>query len=168
MNVTLKKTHNLLFYSDQGLPRGGGGDGLDTILLSLLADSSLQIGYIPSASDTTRRYFQRVQEHYRDLGLYDVEYFDLGTEFSAEPNSEALSRLLSCAVVHLSGGDTTEFLALLQRRNFLSVLRRYVNNGGILLGVSAGAMLMCPDIGLCRYFVQSKAQIRKGVGFGRV
>ena len=59
-----------------------------------------------------------------------------------------LPALLACDAIHLSGGDTFYFLHWLRRRGMLSVLQRYVADGGLLIGVSAGAILMTANIGI--------------------
>lgn len=69
-------------------------------------------------------------------------YFELDVDFS----KDTLPALLSCDAVHLSGGNTFYFLRWLRRRAMLPVLRDYVARGGVLIGVSAGAILMTPDV----------------------
>ena len=47
---------------------------------------------------------------------------------------------------HLSGGNTFEFLRWLRAFGLLDALRAYAHDA-VLVGVSAGAILMTPDIG---------------------
>jgi dipeptidase E len=71
-----------------------------------------------------------------------LEFFGLETEF--EPSRNA--GLFACDAIHLTGGNTFQFLYWLRQRGLVSDLQRYVAKGGILIGVSAGAILMTPDI----------------------
>lgn len=151
----------LLFYSDQVV---GRSDGVDHELTALLRGTRGRIGYIPSASDLKRRYFAKAQVHYDEIGLGQLWYFDLGEEYAAA----AVSELLTCEAIHLSGGDTSHFLMLMQKRNFKGVLRRYVAEGGILIGVSAGAMLMGQSISLCRAFGESSVSLKDEKALGLV
>jgi dipeptidase E len=70
-------------------------------------------------------------------------YFELGDGY----NPDELDTLLTCDAIHLSGGNTYYFLHWLRVRNLLIRLREYVARGGVLIGVSAGAILMTPNIG---------------------
>jgi dipeptidase E len=46
----------------------------------------------------------------------------------------------------LSGGNTYHFLNNLKNRNFLPLLKNYVEKGGVLIGVSAGSIIMSKTI----------------------
>jgi dipeptidase E len=54
--------------------------------------------------------------------------------------------LLSCDAIQLPGGDTFDFLARARKYNLESKLRAFLARGGALIGVSAGSILMTPDI----------------------
>ena len=131
----------ILLYSDF---RPGISTLVDDTLLRLLAGSSCHMGYIPSESDTKRRYFDKIKDCYRDIGVMDLMYFDLGEEF-AKAN---IPDLMSCDAIHLSGGDPVRFLELVRQRNFLEHLKTFIKKGGILTGISAGAMILTPSLGL--------------------
>ncbi|WP_199621429.1 Type 1 glutamine amidotransferase-like domain-containing protein [Paenibacillus alkalitolerans] len=61
--------------------------------------------------------------------------------------------------IHLSGGNTFYFLSLLKKRNTMEMLRAYVNKGGILIGVSAGSILMTKTIGFAGYGVDGDRNV---------
>jgi dipeptidase E len=67
----------LIFYSDQ-VP--GKSDELDSELLGLIDRKKPKIAYIPSCSDTTRKYFDQKVEYYKRLGIEDIMYFDIDRE----------------------------------------------------------------------------------------
>ena len=69
-------------------------------------------------------------------------YFDLDHEYDAKMTD----RLLACDAIHLSGGNTYRFLHSVRKRRFGPVLREYAMQGGALIGVSAGSILMTPSI----------------------
>jgi peptidase E len=48
--------------------------------------------------------------------------------------------------INLSGGNTFRFLKSIKERGAESRLVEYARNGGILIGVSAGAMILTPSI----------------------
>lgn len=117
---------------------------VDDALLKILEGSGCRIAYIPSESDPKRRYFQKVQLNYEKIGISDVTYFDLGLEF----DSLVIAELLKHDAIHLSGGDPVKFLDQIKMRQFGPILTRYVKSGGILIGVSAGAMILTGSLGL--------------------
>ena len=71
-------------------------------------------------------------------------YFKLDVAYTPE----RMTDLLACDAIHLTGGDTFYFLHWLRQRGMLSSLQRYVAEGGLLIGVSAGAILMTANIAM--------------------
>lgn len=130
----------LVLYSDQIKENRQ----VDRELLRLINKKNPSIAYIPSASDNSRKYFNEKVEYYKDLGISDLRYFDLDQEYDASKIDETFK----CDAIHLSGGNTFYFLHLLRKRGYIELLRSYVNNGGVLIGISAGSILMtnCIDI----------------------
>lgn len=128
----------LVLHSDQieGRPE------VDEALLRLLTSKKAKIGYIPSRSDSQRKYFQRTREWYAKFGITDLLYFDIDQEF----DGAKIDELMVCDAIHLSGGNTYYFLDALQRKGLLSYLRTFVEKGGVLIGVSAGSIIMSKTI----------------------
>lgn len=129
----------LVLYSDQVVPET---DSIDQRMLSLIGKTNPTIGYIPSSSDPKRFFFDQIRTYYAALDAAVEVHFELDAHFSAE----TLPALLDCDAIHLSGGNTFYFLHWLKQRAMLPVLRDYVARGGVLIGVSAGAILMTPDV----------------------
>ncbi len=129
----------LVLYSDQ-IPVLR--NTVDKELKALFNKSNPSIGFIPSCSDTERRYYNDRKAFYRQLGMDLRIYLDLDKEW--EP--DRLGQLLECDAIHLSGGNTYYFLRSLRKRKMMDTLVQYVARGGILIGVSAGSILMTPDI----------------------
>jgi dipeptidase E len=129
----------LVLYSNQ---IEGISDDVDRHLLSLMGGSRHRIGYVPSAADPSREWFSQRRAYYQRLGATVEPYFELDLDY----RPELLSCLLSADAIHLSGGDTFHFLHWLRRRGLLTALSDYVDRGGVLIGVSAGSILMTPDI----------------------
>lgn len=129
----------LVLYSDQIAPET---DAIDQRLLRLIGKAAPSIGYIPSSSDPERFFFDKIRAYYAALGASVDVYFELDASFSAQ----ILPALLACDAIHLSGGNTFYFLHWLKQRAMLPILRDYVVGGGVLIGVSAGAILMTPDV----------------------
>jgi dipeptidase E len=129
----------LVLYSDQVPPLSSK---IDNELKALFSEPNPRIGFIPSSSDTERKYYRERKAFYNQLGMELDVYFELDKEY--KPN--LLDSLLECDAIHLSGGNTYYFLHWLRRRNMIGTLVQYVSQGGVLIGVSAGSILMTPDI----------------------
>lgn len=147
----------IIFYSDQVVPEN---ERLDRRFLEMVSKARPKLAYIPSASDSTRRYYREKCEYYKRYGIEDLLYFDLNKEYDPALTDE----LLSCDAIHLSGGDPFQFLGSIRKRDFGPVLRKYHDNGGILLGISAGAIVLTPSINISHVFYQSRTDKHQAVG----
>lgn len=128
----------LVLHSDQV----SGKTQVDEAFLKFFGDSKPKIAYIPSQSDLTRKYFNQKVEWYKQLSITDLLYFDIDQEY----NEDKIPELLSCNAIFLSGGNTYYFLNSLKNRNFIPVLKSFVEKGGVLIGVSAGSIMMSKTI----------------------
>lgn len=130
---------NLALVSD---PNTVNGTAAVKYLLDALGSAPKQIGYIASQPDPAREYYAKTKQMYNSFGDNLDCYLELETEF----DEHRLKQLLSCDVIHLSGGDTFRFLHWLKYRNVLPLLKQFMRDGGAMVGVSAGAMIMTPSI----------------------
>jgi len=99
--------------------------------------------YIPSRTDSERRYFSKYQKHFVGLGVKNFTYCDFDQEFS----QKSWDILESSSAIYLSGGFTPSFLETLQKRNVLPLLIGMAKTKP-LIGVSAGALIMGKDISI--------------------
>ncbi len=113
-------------------------DQVNSHLFEILKQTNQKIVYIPSESDPQRRYFAKTADYYRYLGFHDITYFGIGSE----DETGTWETVSHCAAVHLSGGRTAPFLASLLQRNFLQQLKNHLEHHGVIIGVSAGAMVL--------------------------
>jgi dipeptidase E len=109
-------------------------------LLRLISKNDARVGYIPEASHPDRASFETKRKYYAGIGLKLAVYFD------EETPDNGLESLFGCHAIHLSGGNTFCFLYWLKQRNMIPALRQYVADGGVLIGVSAGSILMTPSV----------------------
>lgn len=131
----------LVFYSDQGHKNNAR---VDAKLLSLLRKPSVKVGYIPSGGDKKRKYYTENCEYYKKLGFEDFFFFDLDDEY----DELRINELLSCNIIHLSAGDPLYFVQNIKKRNFVNVLRYFVDQGGILVGVSGGSLQLTKTVAI--------------------
>lgn len=119
-----------------------GNQVVDKTWISM-ADKIKTLHYIPSASGSIQ-YFEKCRAWYNDLGIPNIQQFDIDEHY----NEEEIDNLFSCDAIFLSGGNTFYFLSLFQKHNLIDRLRRYIQDSGVCIGVSAGAVLMSPTIGI--------------------
>jgi len=129
----------LVFYS------GGYPDEnyeLDNILLKHLAPKRPQVTYIPSSSDDADVHFRDFVRWYQRFNVKRFINFPVDVPIS----HTMLYQVLCSDIIHLSGGNTFYFLKHLRSQGLLKLLQDYSAEGGIITGLSAGAILMTPDI----------------------
>jgi dipeptidase E len=134
----------LILYSTDGLEVN---TRMDKKVRELLPKDS-RITYIPSCPDPQRRYFKQFKSWFGQNGFKKIEYFDLDREF----DFVKVKSVLESDAIYLSGGNTFGFLHLILKRKFRSKLKNFVKAGGVLIGTSAGVMLMTPSIETTREF----------------
>ena len=110
-----------------------------------LASRGGRIAYISSApQDAGREFFEGTRREYASiLPSVELSYFDLSPRFA----DEDLARILNFQIIHLSGGNTYAFLEASRERGLETILAHHLRHGGLIIGVSAGAILMTPDVG---------------------
>ncbi len=133
----------LILHSDQ-IPEN---TKIDEKFLSLF-DHTPSITYIPSQSDDSdMTWFRKKEEYYQNLGVENLFYFDIDLQYNENKIEEAFLK----DAIFLSGGNTFYFLNLLKKRNIINRIQEYVKNGGVLIGVSAGSILMSPTIQIAKF-----------------
>lgn len=133
----------LALYSDQVIPANGE---VNFRLLRLIGMARPRIGYISSAPDPARTYFSAKRIYYAALGVELCNYVDSDNI----NDNDVVTQLLKCDAIQLTGGDTHAFLTWLRARDFLPTLRAYARRGGVLVGTSAGSLLMSSSIAIAQ------------------
>jgi len=118
---------------------------IGTRLVELIKKKQPTVGYISSCPDSTRNFYNQTKEYYSKFNVILSPYTDLEDAF----NSDDIERIFHADAIHLSGGNTYRFLYWIVERGLYKRLIEYVNSGGVLIGVSAGSIIMTPDISEC-------------------
>lgn len=130
----------------------GGGHPEDNLSLNrealrMCGDKDPVIAYIPACSIDAEGEFIEFAQGFQALGVGRFLYFPVDVPF----DQTMLQQVLKANIIHLSGGNTYYFLRSLRRARLLPRLKEYVKRGGILTGLSAGGILMTPDIRAAGY-----------------
>ncbi|WKA55570.1 Type 1 glutamine amidotransferase-like domain-containing protein [Planococcus shixiaomingii] len=148
----------LFFYSDQ-IVESPGNRRLDHILLEGADLQNTKIGYIPSTEDEEKTHFNVKAQYYRNYGIQDCVFFDLYSEF----DSSNIDKLLQCDIIHLSAGNPIEFQKAIKHRKMEQVLCDYFHQGGIIVGVSGGAVQLGNSIKLFQLFSGDSSEVLEGL-----
>jgi dipeptidase E len=130
---------------------------LEHRILEIINTKIPKLGYIPSCSDREKKYFNHAKPYFINIGFQDVLYYDVDEEYDTALTQE----LLQCDAIYLSGGNTFYFLNNLKKRNMLGLLRDFVGNGGVLIGASAGSILMLETIEIAKYIDENEINLKK-------
>ena len=125
----------------------GGGDAednevLDQKLIALTEKKSPKVTYIPSCSYDGEVDFLDFVDRFTPYGVTQYILFPVDIPF----DETLLRESLTSDIIYMDGGNTYYFLKWLRKSRMMPLLKRYLLNGGVLAGLSAGAILMTPNI----------------------
>jgi dipeptidase E len=106
-----------------------------------------RVTYIPSSSDYGIEDFREFVAAFEEVRACTFAYFPIDTPFT----DEMRSRALASDVIFLSGGNTFYFLRNLRKLGLIGDLRHAHASGKVIAGLSAGAILLTPNIGTASF-----------------
>lgn len=154
MNIfLLSVTDNL----QEGLKKGLGEE---------IVKRGNSVAYISSEpqSDDRPYYLSTIEDYSQISSDVKVDYFDLSENFS----NEDLRKLLGYGTIYLSGGNTYIFMDSARKRNIYSILKKHLEDGGLIVGASAGAIMMTPSIDLAGFEDENTPNLKDTSGFAFV
>lgn len=101
-----------------------------------------RVTYIPSSSEYGIDDFADFVKSFKRVSNCTFLYFPIDLDFSPRLMREALSS----EIIFLSGGNTFSFLRDLRRKKLVTPLRNRANKGTVMGGLSAGGILLSPNI----------------------
>ncbi len=120
---------------------------LDKAFISLLGKKNPVVTFIPSSSYLSEQEFRAFVRHYSKFKITRFIHFPVDVPF----DRILFQEVMRSDAIHLSGGNTFYFLNSLRKAKLLSELRRFVEKGGVLTGLSAGAIMMTENIEMAAY-----------------
>lgn len=124
----------------------GGGDAdktkiIDSLFLENL--SKKKILFIPLAKTTDVNGYKKSHSWLSDkLNKLSKDFVDV----SMILDLDKCKNINNFSAVYIGGGNTYKLLKLMNDSDFLSILRKYIKDGGVVYGASAGAVMMGKDI----------------------
>jgi dipeptidase E len=135
---------NLVLYS--------GGDekenqNLDRAFVELLGKKNPVVTFIPSSSYLSEQEFKSFVRHYSKFKITRFIHFPIDVPF----DSILFQEVMRSDAIHMAGGNTFYFLNSLRKAKLLPQLKTFAKKGGLLTGLSAGAILMTENIEMAGY-----------------
>jgi dipeptidase E len=135
---------NLVFYS-------GGNDQenhlLDKSFVEILDKKNPVITFIPSSSYLSDQEFKSFVRHYSKFKISRFIHFPIDVPF----DKILFQEVMRSDAIHMAGGNTFYFLHHLRKMKLLPQLRSFAQKGGVLTGLSAGAIMMTENIEMAAY-----------------
>jgi len=101
-----------------------------------------KVTFIPASSDYGLEDFRDFVEAWDQIKNCQFVYFPIDYTFT----DEMKNRALSSDIIFLSGGNTYNFLKNLREKGIMNDLADAHKSGRVIAGLSAGAILMTPNI----------------------
>jgi dipeptidase E len=98
--------------------------------------------YIPFCHDGSAFFFKKAIKRYQGVGFTRFHCLPVDVPFT----QKALNKALRSDVIYLAGGNTFYFLHHLRKSGLIPQLKHFVERGGVLAGLSAGAIILTPTI----------------------
>lgn len=129
-----------------------GGDDkenrhLDKAFLDLLGKKNPVVTFIPSSSYLSEQEFKVFVKHYSKFKISRFIHFPVDVPF----DKIMFQEVMRSDAIHMGGGNTFYFLNALRKAKLLPQLRTFVERGGVLTGLSAGAIIMTENIDMAAY-----------------
>ena len=120
---------------------------LDKAFIDLLGKKNPVVTFIPSSSYLSEEEFRLYVRHYSKYKISRFIHFPVDVPF----DKIMFQEVMRSDAIHLGGGNTFYFLNSLRKAKLLPDLRKFVEKGGVLTGLSAGAIMMTENIEMAGY-----------------
>lgn len=143
---------------------GGAGDknALANQKLNEIIDHTKPILYIPLAMDESERpydgCYQWVREELRNVRVNNIEMVRTFEELASK-------KLHRYSALYIGGGNTYKLLLGLKQSGAFKKIKEYILNDGIVIGVSAGAVIFGKDINIISSMDSNSVNLTDTTGF---
>lgn len=120
---------------------------LDEAFVELIGKKNPVVTFVPSSSYLSEEEFKTFVKHFSKFRISRFIHFPIDVPF----DRIIFQEVMRSDAIYLAGGNTFYFLNSLRKAKLLPELRRFVERGGVLSGLSAGAIMMTENIELAGY-----------------
>lgn len=120
---------------------------LDKDFVQLIGKKNPVVTFIPSSSYLSEQEFKAFVKHYSKFKISRFIHFPIDVPF----DKILFQEVMRSDAIHMAGGNTFYFLNCLRKAKLLKDLRAFAKRGGVLTGLSAGAIMMTENIEMASY-----------------
>lgn len=110
--------------------------------LSLIEGKNPSVAFVPVHGEDAEDEFRAFRRQFAGSHVKDFRCVPIDGPLTAKQEKS----LFSADAIFLGGGNTYYFLKHLKARKLMPKFRAFVKRGGVLMGLSAGSILMTPSI----------------------
>ena len=146
---------------------GGGGSAEQATLSNRLFESLISrkkpILYIPLAMEPHKyeSCFSWINNEFNSITHGDIVMVHTASEISNH-------NLSKYAAVFIGGGNTYKLLEQLKNTSAFEQIKKYIDNGGLVYGGSAGAIIFGKNINSCLYMDSNDINLKDTRGFNAI
>lgn len=111
---------------------------IDKEIFHLTNKPGAKLLFIPTASQDSKKYFERVKIYFTALGFASVDVLYVLDDTLTSKEIE--DKILSHDAIYVGGGNTQKMLAIWRKLGIDRMLRHALNRGVVLSGLSAGSI----------------------------
>lgn len=104
--------------------------------------SDFKVVYLRGKATAEKEHFEKVYHLYIKLGITNITYCDLENN----QDEQVITLINNCDVLHLGGGHTFKFANRIAEGSYTSHILKAINNAKLVVGESAGAILLTDDL----------------------
>ena len=108
---------------------------IDKKIIDLAGGSAVNCLFFPTAANDSSEYAKIFEQYYQELGCVSVN----SAKLSLESFNEVKQKIQSANLIYLGGGDTRYLIEQFRKFNIVNELKIFLERGGVLAGISAGA-----------------------------
>ena len=114
--------------------------------------------YIPVAIEQSKYPFDECYNYIKSvlepLGIKNIEMW---TDLKDKP----IPAIDKYSAIYIGGGNTFSLMNQINKNNFSRILKEFINNGGVVYGGSAGAIIMGKSLVTCLHSDENKIDLKK-------
>lgn len=138
------KKRKLVLYSGGQSPTN---KRLHEALVKLSGKQAQSMTYVPFSHENGEYFYKKIKKRYSQYGIKKFVYFAVDSDFL----KKEMRKALQSDIIYLAGGNTFYFLKHLRESGFLKQLEKFLQRGGTIAGLSAGAIILTPNINMAAY-----------------
>lgn len=115
---------------------------LDRELIRLTGKKNPRVTFIPNKKEFAKEDYNEFKRYFSKYALTEIDCFLIDVDYT----EEELNKCLSSDVIFLDGGNTFYLLKFVKKNGLTPKFAKFIENGGVLAGLSAGAIMMTPNI----------------------